>query len=135
MTKRIALAVLSFLVLDAVWLGGIANGFYREQLGPIAMTGPDGALTPIWAAAAPVYLLMAIGIAVFVVPRAAGQPLIQAAAYGALFGWILFGVYDWTNYSTLRGYPLPLAIVDTLWGGIACGTVATVVTWGTRSKA
>ena len=134
MTKRIALAILSFLVLDLAWLGCVANGFYRQQLGPIAMTGPDGALAPIWAAAAPVYVLMAIGIAVFVVPRAEGRGLRVAAGYGALFGWILFGVYDFTNYSTLKHYPLIFAVVDTLWGGVACATTATIVAGLTKGK-
>lgn len=135
MTKRLALALVSFLVLDAAWLGGVANAFYREQLGALALTSPDGALAPIWAAAAPVYLLMALGMAVFVVPRAEGHGLRVAAGYGALFGVILFGVYDFTNYSTLRGYPLAFAVVDTLWGSLACATTASVVTWGTRSRA
>ena len=52
----------------------------------------------------------------------------MAAGYGALFGWILFGVYDFTNYSTLRNYSLTFAIVDTVWGGVTCALTAVAVT-------
>ena len=57
-----------------------------------------------------------------------------AAGYGALFGWILFGVYDFTNYSTLKNYPLIFAVVDTLWGGVAGATTATIVAGLTRRQ-
>ena len=49
-----------------------------------------------------------------------------AAAFGALFGLVVYGVYDFTNYSTLRQWPLVLALADTAWGtpGIARCAVA-----------
>lgn len=128
MLKRLAIGVLSFVVLDGLWLGLVMNSFYREQLGPLALLASDGSLAPIWAAAAPVYLLMSLGIALFVVPRVRRGSLADAAWYGAVFGWILFGVYDLTNYSTLRGYPGIFAAVDMAWGGVACGVTAVMVT-------
>ncbi len=115
-------------MLDGLWLGLVMNSFYRQQLGPLARLAPDGSLAPIWAAAAPVYLLMALGIAMFVVPRVRRGSMVEAAKYGAVFGWILFGVYDLTNYSTLRGYPGIFAAVDIAWGGVACGVTAVLVT-------
>ena len=34
----------------------------------------------------------------------------MAAAYGALFGLVVYGVYDFTNYSTLRQWPSPALV-------------------------
>ena len=31
-------------------------------------------------------------------------------------GFIVYGVYDATNFATLQNYPLTFATVDTLWG-------------------
>ena len=33
-----------------------------------------------------------------------------------LFGFILYGVFNGTNYATLEHYPIGLVILDTVWG-------------------
>lgn len=40
----------------------------------------------------------------------------DAVAYGAVLGLAAYGIYDMTNLSTLRGWPLHLTIVDMIWG-------------------
>ena len=127
MLTRFVIAAASFLVLDGLWLGVVMSAFYREHLGPIALTAADGSLAPIWAATVPVYVLMALGISVFVAPRVTNRSLLAAAGYGAVFGWVLFGVYDFTNYSTLRNYPLTFALVDSVWGGVTCALTSIAV--------
>ena len=64
----------------------------------------DGGMAPNWPAAFVVYVLLGTGIALFVIPRASTRPS-AAAAFGALFGLVVYGVYDFTNYSTLRQWP------------------------------
>jgi len=119
----VLVSIVSFIVLDGLWLGLVMKDFYRTQLTSIGRI-VDGAFAPVWSAAAPVYLLLGVGVAVFVVPRATSAG--TALALGALFGLVVYGVYDLTNYSTLSNYPLRLTLVDMLWGAIACGTVALV---------
>lgn len=127
------IALLSFVVLDGLWLGVVMSGFYRTALGPIARTAADGSLAPLWLVAAPVYVLLALGEVVFVMPRAAGGGLLAAMGFGALFGLVVYGVYDLTNWSVLKDYGATVAIVDIAWGTFACGTVATILrVWGGR---
>jgi uncharacterized membrane protein len=64
-------------------------------------------------------------ISAFALPRAAQAS--SAAAVGALLGLVVFGVYDFTNNSTLRDWPLTLALVDTAWGAAASGACAGLV--------
>ena len=107
-----------FIALDFLWLGLLMPSFYNAQLGALARrNGPS--LTPIWWAAVLVYLMIPAGLQLFVLPRS--QTLAGAALIGAVFGVILNGVYDLTNYSTLAGWPLTLALVDVAWGGVVCG--------------
>src|SRR3954471_5349378 len=103
--KLAALGAGAFVVLDGLWLGVLMKDFYRTQLAPIVRLA-DGTIAPNWPAALVVYVLLGTGIALFVVPRAPTVPL--AAVYGALFGVVVYGVYDFTNYSTLRQWPLTL---------------------------
>jgi uncharacterized membrane protein len=122
--KLAAVGAVAFMALDALWLGILMKDFYRQQLAPIVRLG-DGGMAPNWPAAFVVYLLLGTGIALFVMPRASTVSL--AAGYGALFGLVIYGVYDFTNYSTLREYPFVLTIVDTAWGVAASAASAAVV--------
>jgi uncharacterized membrane protein len=118
-----AIGAVAYMVLDGVWLGLLMKNFYRAQLAPIARLA-DGGIAPNWPAAFVVYVLLGTGIAMFVIPRASTVPL--AAAYGALFGLVVYGVYDFTNYSTLRQWPFVLTLADVAWGAMAsaaCGAI------------
>jgi uncharacterized membrane protein len=122
--KMAVLGAFAFMVLDGVWLGLLMKNFYREQLAPIVRLA-NGGIAPNWPAALVVYVLLGAGIALFVIPRAPTVPL--AAAYGALFGLVVYGVYDFTNYSTLRQWPLTLTFADVAWGVIASAACAVAV--------
>ncbi len=125
--KLAAIGALAFMVLDGVWLGLLMKHFYREQLAPIVRLS-NGGIAPNWPAALVVYALLGTGIALFVIPRAPTVPL--AAAHGALFGLVVYGVYDFTNYSTLRQWPLVLTFADLAWGVVAsaaCAVIARMV--------
>jgi uncharacterized membrane protein len=122
--KLAAVGAVVFMVLDGVWLGLLMKNFYREQLAPIVRLA-DGGIAPNWPAALVVYVLLGTGIALFVMPAA--STVAAAAALGALFGLVVYGVYDFTNYSTLRQWPLVLTLADTAWGTLASAAAAVAV--------
>ena len=120
-------SMIAFMILDGIWLGIVMKTFYRDQLAPIArMAG--GSLAPNWTAAFFVYVALGVGITVFVMPRASDA--FSAATNGALFGLVVYGVYDLTNFATLAQYPLTVMFVDMAWGAVAtalCATAAQVL--------
>jgi uncharacterized membrane protein len=122
--KLAAIGAVAFMLLDGAWLGLLMRNFYRDQLAPIARLA-DGGITPNWPAAFVVYVLLGTGIALFVIPRAPTVSL--AAVHGALFGLVVYGVYDFTNYSTLRQWPFLLTLVDVAWGVAASAAAAIAV--------
>ena len=122
--KFAALGAVAFMVLDGLWLGLLMKNFYRDQLAPIVRLA-NGGIAPNWPAAVVVYALLGTGIALFVIPHASTVPL--AAARGALFGLVVYGVYDFTNYSTLQQWPLALALADVAWGAVASAACAAAV--------
>ena len=131
MTHRFNLflvALVSFGVLDGLWLGLLMGGFYRSQLSLIArMSGHK--LAPLWTPALLVYVLLAFGIVAFVLPRTpSGSPTLR----GALFGLVVYGVYDLTNLSTLKGWPIVLTAIDIAWGAAASAGAAWIVTIADR---
>ena len=56
-----------FFLIDMIWLGLIAKGFYRKHLGGVLSSGVN------WTAAILFYLLFIFGLVVFVVRPAAIQ--------------------------------------------------------------
>jgi uncharacterized membrane protein len=121
--KLYACTVIVFLALDLTYLGVIMAGFYKSELGVLARRSGD-ALAPVWWAAFLVYVLIPLGIVLFALPRVdAERWLVSAMTWGFIFGVVLYGVYDFTNYATLDRWPLKLAFADTLWGGVLCSLV------------
>ena len=124
MTHRFYLflvALTSFGLLDGLWLGVLMGGFYGTQLSLIARMSGDK-LAPLWGPALFVYVLLAFGIVGLVLPRNYADPSI---ARGALFGLVVYGVYDLTNLATLRGWPVALTLIDIAWGA----TASAITTW------
>lgn len=128
MTRILAAYVATLLalcVLDLIWIGGIAKGFYQAQIGPLLLPRPSLSI------AALLYLVYAAGITGFVTlpALAAGSPA-QAVMVGALFGLVVYSTYDLTNLATLKGWTVAVTIVDALWGAAltACAAGAAYAT-------
>ena len=113
----------TFVAMDGLWLGVIAKPFYRERMGHL-MRRPDEGPAFSLPAAAVVYLLLLAGLWLFVLPKARGQSAVVAALYGACFGAIVYGVYDFTNQAVLSRWPLSLSLGDMAWGAVVCGAAA-----------
>jgi uncharacterized membrane protein len=113
----ITLAV--FFVIDMIWLGVVAKGFYRKHLG--SMLSPK----VNWAAALLFYLLFIVGLVVFVIRPAlvSGEPL-KALLLGAFFGLISYATYDLSNLATLKDWPVVVTVVDLVWGTTLGGLVS-----------
>jgi uncharacterized membrane protein len=106
-----------FLVIDYLWLGVIMSKFYKTELGSLARVQGDALAPVIWAAAV-VYVLIPLGIVLFVLPRVSPDHLIASALmWGFIYGIVLYGVYDMTNYSLVSSWSLRMSLVDILWGG------------------
>ena len=121
--RRYLLAFGILLPIDLAWIFVVMKDFYAAQLNQFAK--PE--VVPIWAAVL-VWLLIPLGIVVFVdrLAKTGKESLI----YGALYGLIIYAVYDLTNYTTLGGWSLSLVIVDIMWGTVLCSTTSLLVKIG-----
>ena len=116
-----------FFAIDFVWLSRVATTFYRDQIGDLLLDD-----FKIGYAAA-FYLLYGVGVVVFAVrPGLEADSVAVALGLGALLGAVAYGTYDWTNMSTLKGYTLPVALTDWVWGTFLTGISAAAGMWITR---
>jgi len=114
------LTVPAFFIIDMLWLGVFAKGFYQSKL--LHLLGPVN-----WTAAIIFYLIYIVGILIFAVaPALDSQSLIKALVLGALFGFFTYATYDFTNLATLKDWPIIVVFVDVIWGAVLSGSVAVI---------
>ena len=51
------------------------------------------------------------------------------AKSGALFGFIVYGIYNGTNKATIAEFGMKEAIIDTLWGSILCALISVLTVY------
>jgi uncharacterized membrane protein len=113
---------IAFCALDFAWLSVMAPRFYHDQVGALLRD------TPQWQSGLAFYLLYVIGLMVFcVLParRTENAGWRRAACLGALFGLVAYGTYDLSNLATLKGWTMPLTLVDMTWGAVASAVAST----------
>ena len=112
----IVLAVVALLVLDALWIF-VNKPRYAALVASVQKKEMVVRIAPAIIA----YLAMVIGLVFIIIPIAKKEAKeigkgIAALKYGALFGFVVYAIYNATNYAIFDGYLLPVAIMDTLWG-------------------
>lgn len=123
LVKKLALAAIIMLAMDSIYLtnsSGLWNKLMIELQGsPIEMR-----LIPTIV----VYVSMLFGLVYFIfMPYQQHKNKMLAVRNAALFGFVLFSVYEFTNYAIIKGWKPLYVIMDTLWGPILY-SVTTFVT-------
>jgi uncharacterized membrane protein len=100
-------------VLDALWLGVIARDWLVQQMGELRRTDIQ------WVPALAFYILFSIGLSVFAVaPALPTGDWLKAAMLGGFLGLVAYGTYDLTNWATVKNWPVPMVLVDMVWGAV-----------------
>jgi uncharacterized membrane protein len=120
--KLFLTSFITFLLLDALWLGLIARSFYSKQLS-LYLTD-----NVIWLSALIFYVIFNIGLLIFVIlPSIEKNSYSTLFIYSLLYGLVTFATYDLTNLATIKDWPLIVSIVDMLYGmfvALAASSVA-----------
>ena len=109
--KLFSVSLITFLILDAIWLGFVARNFYAKYL--------ETYLTEnvIWLSAIIFYLIFNVGLLLFVIlPSIEKNSYSILILYSLLYGLVTYATYDLTNYATIKDWPLAVTIVDIIWG-------------------
>lgn len=112
---------ISFLALDAVWLGTMASRVYRPNLNGLMIE--DGFR---FGPAAAFYLLYLAGMVFFaLLPAFESGRWTTALGHGAAFGLLCYGTYNLTNLATLKDWSGTVTAVDMAWGTVATALACT----------
>jgi uncharacterized membrane protein len=112
--KIFFIILVSVLLLDGIML------FFLHYKWNDTITNIQGESLSIRNKAFPViaYILIVLGIRIFVYPYFVLGDIKMGIIMGLVWGVITYGIFDFTNLSLFKNYPIGLAIFDTIWGGI-----------------
>jgi len=108
-----------FLVLDLPMITFINKDMYKNLFDNIN-NGEVVQSTNIIIGAIVAYLLLAYGLYIFAIKN-------KSIFNGALFGLVVYGVYNFTNLAVIARYGLVQSVIDTVWGSILCSMITYIV--------
>jgi uncharacterized membrane protein len=119
--KYLSILVVLF-ILDAVWLGVISKDHYSNVIKKIQGEPLQARLLPAFLT----YLIMALGLYVFVIATSTGTG-VPKWQLGALFGFIVYGVFNGTTHAMFKNWDISTAVRDCLWGTFSFGLTTLVL--------
>ena len=112
-----------YLIFDALWFSVFSfNAIYKPQFELLNGSKMNVRKTSSFLT----YILLSLGLSLvlyFFYPIDIGESFLV----GMIYGFILYGVYNGTNYSTIKNYKLKTVYLDTTWGMIVSGIISTLV--------
>lgn len=118
---KVAVGVALLLLMDGLWIYLYMGSRYATMVRKVQGAGVR--IRPVYALLA--YALMIAGLVAYVVPRAVDAP--SGAKAGALFGLILYGVYNATLLAVIKHWSRATAAIDTIWGVLMFAVVGAAV--------
>lgn len=120
------LSLAVFTLLDVVWFTVVLQRYFFDSIAHL-LNIQDGHVELRWLPAFLVYVFLSLGVVVFVLPPSILSIDASIFVRGALFGFVVYGVYETTNGALLLKWPTSFIIVDILWGALATGVASWVV--------
>ena len=119
MIKAYIASIVTFLVVDAIWIALVVRSYYESQIGSLLRETPD------FIAALVFYLAYSFAVVVLAVrPALSSKRLVDALMLGALLGAIAYGTFTITNYAVLKDWTIGLVVSDIAWGTFLTAVVA-----------
>lgn len=109
------------LLIDGTWLG-LSNQIYLKMYHKLLGKKPIFNLFSAFLA----YIVLALGMTYFVVKPNLKQTDTDLLTSAAIYGLVVYGVYNFTNHATLRGWESNVLIMDLIWGIVGSCLVAYV---------
>lgn len=113
-TMRGLIAFISLIIFDFIWFSVSKNKIYKS-----ITKKPINIFASIF-----VYFILCSAIAVQL-PKTYTESLV----YGLLVGFVVYSVFNFTNFAIFNNWSLSTSIVDTIVGMINCAIASSMIYW------
>ena len=127
---KIIFCILALIICDLPYLYLNFDLFKKKTF---AISGKEYPKNRLYSALI-VYIAIAVGIVVFVLPKINTSKTIHdricdSVMYGGLFGLVSYAIFDFTNHFMFAGWDIYVALMDSIWGGLLCALVSFVISY------
>lgn len=119
--KSLSIILILFLVIDVPMITKINYEMYNKQFLRI---NNDKKVKTVYFGAIIAYFCLVIGLYYFVIKQNLNKSSSEISMQGALFGFVVYGIYNGTNKATIAEFGMEEAIKDTLWGTFVSATIS-----------
>ena len=112
----ILITAIVLTLIDFIYLK-LINGYFQNQIKKVQGTP----LKVNYLGVAVCYIFLIIGLYYFII-----KPH-KSPSDAFLFGLVVYGVYETTNYSLLTNWSIFTVLIDTLWGGVLFALTTMIV--------
>jgi len=110
--KKLFILFIILIIIDLIWLYTIKDR-YKKMVINIQKKQFD----PKMSYALLVYILIVYALYHFTKNC---ETINEKLKNAFIFGFCAYGIYDFTNAALLSDWDIPLAVADTIWGGLLC---------------
>ena len=103
----ILITAIVLTLIDFIYLN-LIGGYFKNQVKKVQGTP----LSVNYLGAAVCYVFLVVGLYYFII-----KPH-KSTSDAFLFGLVIYGVYETTNYALLKNWSIFTVFIDTLWGGL-----------------
>ena len=127
MLDILLIATCAVLALDALWLT-IMKAYYAKLVKGVQ----HSSLTiKMWPAVFS-YICVVIGVVFFAYPMAQAARMskpLAALVYGGGLGFVIYGVWNFTNLAVFKDYDVLVGLLDLCWGVVLYSFVVYLLLW------
>ena len=110
------ISAIVLISIDFIYLNGM-KGYLDKQI--LSVQGSQTKMNYLGAALC--YIFLVVGINYFIIkPK-------KSVSDAFLLGIVIYGVYETTNYASLKNWSIFTVIIDTLWGGTLFGLTTYII--------
>jgi len=113
---------LVILIWDAIFLGRVVHQYIIDTFGSL-ITSQNGSIDMKLGVGLAAWFVITAMIFVFVLKSGLVTSYQTALGYGALMWFLMYAMYDLTNLTFLKDYPVSFVAIDIMWGTFLCAMI------------
>lgn len=107
--------ILTIVLLEYIWLMHIMNAYIVRSFGDLVIT-ENGKLVANIIPGVLAWIVIVGMWYIFVIRSWYANSYLSTVSYGALIWGCTYAIYDFTNLSFIKNYPLNFSYIDIIWG-------------------
>ena len=122
------ISIVTFLVLtiDFIWIKLVMLDQYNSLIYNVQNRSLSLRLIPTMLS----YITIILPIVLFVIPKLTKQRrVLDALVYGGIMGFLMYGMFSFTNYALIENWSVTVVLLDTIWGAILYSLVSLLTSY------